>query len=73
MHSWVPITKKFIAILERMRDSYGLGNGSKTSCKIQLNDFTPKDKELITEILRFIRLLMENSTSRKLFDGYDVS
>lgn len=73
MHSWVSITKKFIAILERMRDSYGLGRGSKTSCKIQLNDFTPKDKELIIEVLRFIRLLMENSTSRKLFDGYDVS
>jgi hypothetical protein len=72
MHSWVDISKKFIGILTRLRDAYGLGRGAKTACKIQLNDFTPKDKELILEILRFIRLLMENSTSRKLFDGYDV-
>ncbi|GMK58897.1 hypothetical protein CspeluHIS016_0603390 [Cutaneotrichosporon spelunceum] len=72
MHSWVDITKKFIGILTCLRDAYGLGGGSKTACKIQLNAFTPKDKELILEILRFIRLLMENSTSRKLFDGYDV-
>ncbi|CAK9787037.1 hypothetical protein CC85DRAFT_263373 [Cutaneotrichosporon oleaginosum] len=72
MHSWVDVLKKFIDILTRLRDAYGLGRGAKTACKIQINDFTPKDKELIIEILRFIRLLMENSTSRKLFDGYDV-
>lgn len=73
MHAWVPVTKRFIEILTRMRDSYSFGAGSSKPSKLQLNDFTPKDKELIREILRFIRLLMENCTNRKLFDGYEVS
>lgn len=72
MHAWVPITKKFIGILGNMRDSYGLGAGSSKPAKFQLNEFTPRDKELMLAILHFIRLLMENCTNRKLFDGYEV-
>lgn len=72
MHAWVAVTKQFVRILTGFRDSYGFGVGSTKQCKLQLNDFTPKDKELILEILRFIRLLMENCTSRKLFEGYEV-
>jgi E3 ubiquitin-protein ligase HUWE1 len=73
MHAWVGVTKQFIRILKGFRDSYGFGAGSSVQFRLQLNPFTPKDKELIIEILRFIRLLMENCTNRKLFEGYEVS
>ena len=41
--------------------------------KLQLNPFTENTKELLSEILRFERLLLENSTNRKTFSSYDVS
>lgn len=40
--------------------------------KLQLTPFTPESKELLSEILRFERLLLENSTNRKTFSSYDV-
>ena len=40
--------------------------------KLQLNPFAEGTKELLSEILRFERLLLENSTNRKTFSSYDV-
>ena len=34
--------------------------------------FTPLTKKTVCEILRFERLLLENSTNRKTFNSYDV-
>lgn len=73
MHAWVSVTQQLVRILTSMRDRYAFGAGSKTACKLQLGEFTPEDKDLVLESLRFIRLLMENCTNRKLFEGYDVS
>ena len=41
--------------------------------KIQTKEFTPFTKKALGEILRFERLLLENSTNRKMFNSYDVS
>jgi len=40
--------------------------------KLQLKPFSSETKELLSEILRFERLLLENSTNRKTFSSYDV-
>ena len=40
--------------------------------KLQLNPFAEGTKDLLSEILRFERLLLENSTNRKTFSSYDV-
>ena len=57
---------KFDAILEEATDSYELS-------KLQQNDFTPNTKQTLLQVLRFLRLLLENCTQRKLFSSYDVS
>ena len=57
---------RFDAILAETIESYELS-------KLQANDFTPKTKELLVEVLRVLKLLLENSTNRKLFASYDVS
>lgn len=57
---------KFDEALEGIIKSYDLS-------KPQNNPFTPKDRELVLEILRVQRILMESCTSRKLFSSYDVS
>lgn len=41
--------------------------------KLQTNIFTPATKKTVCEILRFERLLLENSTNRKTYNSYDVS
>ena len=66
LHGWVPVLDHFDTILEGIITSYDLD-------KIQTNDFTPKTKELLLDILRVHKLLLENCTSRKLFASYDVS
>ena len=40
--------------------------------KVQLKPFTAFHKRLLCEILRFERLLLENSTNRKTYNSYDV-
>jgi E3 ubiquitin-protein ligase HUWE1 len=40
--------------------------------KVQLKPFTDFHKRLLCEILRFERLLLENSTNRKTYNSYDV-
>ncbi|OCF61440.1 hypothetical protein L486_01088 [Kwoniella mangroviensis CBS 10435] len=64
LHTWVDVLDRFDSILEEQCKSYELE-------KLQTNDFTPKTKDLILQILRVQRLLMENCTSRKLFSSYD--
>ena len=66
LHGWIPVLDHFDTILEGVVTSYDLD-------KIQINDFTPKTKELLLDILRVHKLLLENCTSRKLFASYDVS
>ncbi len=57
---------KFDAILEELIRDYNID-------KLQISPFTPESRSLLAEILRFERLLLENSTNRKMFNSYDVS
>lgn len=66
LHSWVKVLNKFDEILKGFIEEYELD-------KLQLNPFTPLTKSIITEMLRFETLLLDNSTNRKLFASYDVS
>jgi E3 ubiquitin-protein ligase HUWE1 len=66
LHSWVQVLNKFDDILRGFIEQYELE-------KLQVNPFTPLTKAIITEILRFETLLLDNSTNRKLFASYDVS
>jgi E3 ubiquitin-protein ligase HUWE1 len=66
LNAWIKVLNKFDGILEEIINEYDLD-------KLQLNPFTPTSKRLIAEILRFERLLLENSTNRKTFSSYDVS
>jgi E3 ubiquitin-protein ligase HUWE1 len=65
LNCWVKVLDKFDAILEDAIRDYDVD-------KLQLNVFTPATKKIISEILRFERLLLENSTNRKTFNSYDV-
>lgn len=73
MNSFLPVTKKFGQILANVREKYGFGAAATGECKLQIESFSSEDRTLVLEILRFFRLLMENSTNRKQFDGYEVS
>ncbi|WWD19760.1 hypothetical protein CI109_104224 [Kwoniella shandongensis] len=64
LHAWIPVLDRFDSFLEDTIKSYDL-------TKLQINDFTPKTKELLLEVLRVQRLLLENCTNRKLFASYD--
>ncbi|KIJ18752.1 hypothetical protein PAXINDRAFT_167299 [Paxillus involutus ATCC 200175] len=64
LNCWVKVLDKFDAILEDAIRDYDVD-------KLQLNVFTPATKKIISEILRFERLLLENSTNRKTFNSYD--
>lgn len=66
LHAWIPVLDRFDAILAETTDSYDLS-------RLQTNAFTPKTKELLLEVLRVIKLLLESCTNRKLFASYDVS
>ena len=56
---------KFDAILEEVIREHEVD-------KLQVNDFPPLIKRTVCEILRFERMLLENSTNRKTFNSYDV-
>lgn len=66
LNAWIPALDRFDTVLAEIISSYEVA-------KIQANDFTPKTQQLVLEILRVQRLLLENCTSRKLFSSYDVS
>lgn len=65
LNAWVKVLNKFDAILEEYIHKYDVD-------RLQRNTFSPETKRLICEILRFERLLLENSTNRKTFSSYDV-
>ena len=65
LNSWIKVLNKFDDIMDEIIREYNVA-------KLQLNPFTEGTKELLSEILRFERLLLENSTNRKTFSSYDV-
>ena len=65
LHSWVKVLNRFDDILKGFIDEYELD-------KLQINPFTPQTKALVTAILHFETLLLDNATNRKLFASYDV-
>jgi E3 ubiquitin-protein ligase HUWE1 len=66
LHLWISALDRFDDILDATITSYDLKS-------IQTNDFTPKTKEMLLEILRVQRMLLENCNNRKAFASYDVS
>lgn len=65
LNAWVRVLNKFDTILEEVIRDYEVD-------KLQINVFTPLTKKTVCEILRFERMLLENSTNRKTFNSYDV-
>ncbi|EKM54444.1 uncharacterized protein PHACADRAFT_174950 [Phanerochaete carnosa HHB-10118-sp] len=64
LNAWVKILNKFDTIMEDVIRDYEIE-------KAQLKPFSASDKQLLCEILRFERLLLENSTNRKTYNSYD--
>lgn len=64
LNAWTKVLDKFDVILEEAIRDYDVD-------KLQINVFTPETKKTISHILRFERLLLENSTNRKTFNSYD--
>lgn len=65
LNAWIKVLNRFDDIMDGIIQEYNVE-------KLQLNPFPPETKELLSEILRFERLLLENSTNRKTFSSYDV-
>lgn len=66
LNAWVKVLNKFDDIMDEVIHEYNVE-------KLQLDPFIPAKRDLLAEILRFERLLLENSTNRKTFNSYDVS
>ncbi|KAF7981836.1 hypothetical protein HWV62_31363 [Athelia sp. TMB] len=64
LNAWIKVLNKFDAIFEHVIHKYDID-------KLQINAFDSITKKTVCEILRFERLLLENSTNRKLFSSYD--
>ncbi|KAH8107868.1 hypothetical protein BXZ70DRAFT_1014411, partial [Cristinia sonorae] len=64
LNAWIKVLNKFDAIMAEIIRDYDVD-------KLQVNVFTPLTKRTLGEILRFERLLLENSTNRKTFNSYD--
>ncbi|KAG8983821.1 hypothetical protein FRB90_005708, partial [Tulasnella sp. 427] len=62
--NWIKVLNKFDTILQDIIRDYDVD-------KLQVNPFTPQTKATVLEILRFKRMLLENSTGRKLYASYD--
>ncbi|GAA5851451.1 hypothetical protein JCM3766R1_000331 [Sporobolomyces carnicolor] len=67
MQHWIYPLNRFDEILEQIIKDYDLAD--MEHC--QTNDFTPRTKELLLSLLKFQKLLLENSTNRKIFNGFD--
>lgn len=65
LNAWVKVLNKFDDILEDVIREYNVD-------KLQMSDFSAEDKKVLCEVLKFERLLLENSTNRKMFNSYDV-
>ncbi|KAI0699215.1 hypothetical protein BC835DRAFT_1412679 [Cytidiella melzeri] len=64
LNAWIRVLNKLDAILEDIICDYAVD-------KLQTTPFSPFHKQLLSEILRFERLLLENSTNRKTYNSYD--
>ncbi|XP_006461106.1 hypothetical protein AGABI2DRAFT_204611 [Agaricus bisporus var. bisporus H97] len=64
LNAWIKVLNKFDSILEDIINQYELD-------KVQLVPFPSQTTALVSELLRFQRLLLENSTNRKTFNSYD--
>ncbi|EEB89746.1 hypothetical protein MPER_12125 [Moniliophthora perniciosa FA553] len=64
LNAWIKVLNKFDTVLEDVVREYDID-------KLQIRDFTTSTKKLVSEILRFERLLLENSTNRKMYSSYD--
>ncbi|KAF9447492.1 hypothetical protein P691DRAFT_776106 [Macrolepiota fuliginosa MF-IS2] len=64
LNAWIKVLNKFDTVLEDIINQYELD-------KVQLVTFPSQTKALVSEVLRFQRLLLENSTNRKTFSSYD--
>ncbi|CAE6470636.1 unnamed protein product [Rhizoctonia solani] len=64
LNSWTKVLNRFDSVFSDVIDKYDLN-------KLQLENFDQADKKLLLELLRFERMLLENSTNRKLFASYD--
>lgn len=65
LHAWIGVLNILDGVLENIISTYAVD-------KLQTTAFTPSTKTLLQEVLRFERMLLENSTNRKLFSSYDV-
>lgn len=65
LNAWIKVLNKFDAILEDIIRDYEVD-------KLQTKSFPLPLKKTLLEILRFERLLLENSTNRKMYNSYDV-
>ena len=66
LNAWIKVLNKFDTIMEDIINEYAVD-------KLQRTPFSAFHKRLLAEILRFERLLLENSTNRKTYSSYDVS
>lgn len=66
LNAWVKVLNKFDDLMDQVIREYNVE-------KLQIEPFSPAKRDLLVEILRFERLLLENSTNRKTFNSYDVS
>lgn len=66
LNAWVKVLNMFDHMMEDIIRDYEVD-------KIQHKPFLPFAKRTLCEILRFSRLLLENSTNRKTYNSYDVS
>lgn len=63
--AWIDPLDKFDSILDVLVTKYDLE-------ALQIQPFSPEDKTQLLSVLRFLRLLLENTTNRKVFSSYDV-
>jgi hypothetical protein len=66
LHSWIAVLNRLDEIYENIIHEYDLS-------KLQNKPFSTPSKRLLLGLLRFQRMLLDNSTNRKLFNSYDVS
>ncbi|KAG8936847.1 hypothetical protein FRC02_010709 [Tulasnella sp. 418] len=62
--NWIKVLNKFDVILQDIIAEYDIDS-------LQLKELTSSAKSTVLEVLRFERMLLENSTSRKLYSSYD--
>ncbi|GHJ84973.1 hypothetical protein NliqN6_1375 [Naganishia liquefaciens] len=69
LHCWVTVLDRFDGILASLCAAYAIDAPDATV--VQRTPFSADDKRLVLEILRFERILLDNSTSRKIYASYD--